>query len=446
MAIDHLEHAICSLGESFKTQELTDLQLIEFARNAKNDEKAKNAREQLVRRHARMVWSVCIRGLVTEADASDAFQATFVVLFEKLNSLSWESDIGGWLYVTATNTVKAKNREVAKQRSNEKPYAAAETMFRSAPCELEIQEKRNEEQQRSATIDKEICRLKDRQRRVVSLCILNGKSTDDVAAILGISPNNVSKIKGRVLEILKTRLAKRGVAISVAGLTAFLANQAATASVPPAIVNPTVQAVLTGVFSTKVTALSQGVLHIMFLAQLKKFAITALVALAMVASIAGVAFAWHRSEEPHAAERNADEQTVRPDAVEAQGKLETKKTPPIARFKDPLSKETVGNELTVSAAYDYSKLPDDRVLVLIVAPSKSPGTVYPQGRPLPRNQAGATRIVYLGTAGDLTAPEAFEVILASVPSNVIKGDASLTADEYEKHAKVYAQAKVTRTR
>ena len=106
---------------------LTDGQLLErFA--AQRGETSELAFATLVERHGPMVLRVCRAILHHEHEAEDAFQATFLVLVRKADSLWVRDSLGPWLYRVAYRIAvrakivsgrrKAAEREVAEMASD----------------------------------------------------------------------------------------------------------------------------------------------------------------------------------------------------------------------------------------------------------------------------------------------------------------------------------------
>jgi RNA polymerase sigma factor (sigma-70 family) len=235
--------------------------------------------EALLKRHGGMVLGVCRRILRNEADAHDAFQATFLVFIRKAATIEPRAMVGNWLYGVAHRTslkAKAMNRQ---RDAKERLGAARRTDLARDEALLELQ----------ALLDQELSRLPDRYRAPVVLCELEGKSLKEAARQLDCPPGTVASRLARGRELLGRRLTKQGLALSGGLLALALAREAAAAVVPTTLHASTVQSALvlaagttaaTGIISANVASLLEGVLKSMLLTKLKSVvAVMAVVAL-----------------------------------------------------------------------------------------------------------------------------------------------------------------------
>src|SRR5262245_54500765 len=94
----------------------TDGQLLEQFL-AQRDE---DAFTTLVQRHGPMVLGVCRRVLRNDADAEDAFQATFLVLVRKAASLAAPELLANWLYQVAHRTALKARGLIARRHGRER--------------------------------------------------------------------------------------------------------------------------------------------------------------------------------------------------------------------------------------------------------------------------------------------------------------------------------------
>src|SRR5262245_35915307 len=120
MATTALGTVLNNLRRSLLRQDkvgLTDGELLECFIGRRDEA----AFEALLCRHGPMVLGVCRRVLRNEADAEDAFQATFLLLVKKATCIRPRGMVGNWLYGVAHSTaLKARamsNKRSAKERA-----------------------------------------------------------------------------------------------------------------------------------------------------------------------------------------------------------------------------------------------------------------------------------------------------------------------------------------
>lgn len=274
---------------------LTDAQLIEdFV--VRRDEASF---EVLVWRHGTMVLNLCQRVLRDSHEAEDAFQATFLVFARKAGSIGKSEAVGCWLYKVAYRVALRVRARAARRNGQEEPVA--ELPGRESMDEVEWRDLR-------PVLDEEIDRLPEKYRAPFVLCYLEGQTNEEAAAQLGCPKGTILSRLSRGRERLRARLARRGLALSAAGLGTVLSQSAAAA--PAALVNATVEAAIpfaagqaaVGLVSASVAALTEGVLQAMFLTKVK-FAAAALLTLAVLAPGAGLVTHMALAERPAAEPR-----------------------------------------------------------------------------------------------------------------------------------------------
>jgi RNA polymerase sigma factor (sigma-70 family) len=258
---------------------MTDGQLLECF-IAERDEAAFEA---LVRRHADMVLGVCRRVVGHAQDAEDAFQATCVVLVRKAATVLPREAVGNWLYGVAYRTALEARARGARLRSREKQVKnMPEMASRAASAAGQAHDWRDLQ----PLLDRELSRLPDKYRLPVVLCDLEGRGREEVSHQLQLAEGTLSSRLSRGRKMLAGRLARRGLAISAGALTVAL-QQASAATAPATLVVSTIQAATmvaagqaaTVAVSASVAALTEGVLHAMFMTKVK----TATVVLMLVA-------------------------------------------------------------------------------------------------------------------------------------------------------------------
>ena len=79
---------------------------------------------ELVKRHGPQVLKVCRRGLPSEHDVEDVFQATFFVLAHKAAAVSWNESVESWLCDVARRLVLHARASAWQRQSRERPITA----------------------------------------------------------------------------------------------------------------------------------------------------------------------------------------------------------------------------------------------------------------------------------------------------------------------------------
>ncbi len=208
----------------------TDGQLLErFATD--RGEAAGLAFAAIVERHGPVVLRACRAILRDEHEAHDAFQATFLVLVKKARSLWVRDSLGPWLHQVACRAARYARSARARRRDHER-RAAAMTPDRAADV--------GDRDDLAEAMHEEVGRLPARYRDAIVLCDLGGGTHEAAARHLGCPVGTVKSRLARGRALLRSRLARRGLAPSAGLLAAESAG--AAMSMPPGLLDATTRA------------------------------------------------------------------------------------------------------------------------------------------------------------------------------------------------------------
>src|SRR5262245_20223690 len=256
----------------------------------------------LVRRHGPLVWGVCRNLLPADADAEDAFQATFLALVRSAGSVRRTEALGAWLHGVAYRVAMKARRSAARRKHRE---AAAAVPEPDAP----VSDASWDELQ--AAVHQEVCRLPDELRLPFVLCGLEGRPQRDAADLLGWKVGTLSARLSQARQRLLDRLARRGVPVGVAAGAAVLGIAGGSAAVPAPIFTKAMAAARApDAVSPIVLSLARGVSQ-MSVTRTKMLIVGALVAGALTTGVGTRFLSTADAQPPTRTEREAEAEQLK---------------------------------------------------------------------------------------------------------------------------------------
>lgn len=183
---------------------------------------------QIVRRHGRVVHSVCRTILGNGHDADDAYQATFLVLIRRAGAVRQPDALASWLCgVAARVSIRAKARR-GRAMGND---TSLDGFPARVPDPAEDALTRDE----SALVVAELGHLPDKYRAPLVLCYLEGQTTEEAAANLNCPVGTFKSRLAKGRDLLRGRLTRRGLALTSMAIAAVLVSSRADAA-PPLVI------------------------------------------------------------------------------------------------------------------------------------------------------------------------------------------------------------------
>ncbi len=205
--------------------------------------------EALVRRHGPLVLNVCLGVLHNSHDADDVFQATFLVLARKADSIRKQDALGSFLYGVAQRIARTVRARAVRRRERERQ--AAKMPSPEPNDDLDRRELR-------ALLCAELEQVAEEYRSALRLFYLEGKSYAETARLLRCPIGTVRSRLARGREALRQRLVGRDPSRATAGVC-----------VPAGLLAATIEAAVRGGASPPVQALAEEALRGLALSKVK---------------------------------------------------------------------------------------------------------------------------------------------------------------------------------
>jgi RNA polymerase sigma-70 factor (ECF subfamily) len=157
--------------------------------------------ELLVRRHNRAVYRACRALLRDDAEAEDAAQEAWVSAFARLSSFEGSARFGTWIVTIALNEARSRLRRRAVRT------AAAAAGWTPEPEAAPGPEREVAMREAARLVEAAVDGLPAAYREVFVLRGVEGLSTEDAAAALGVSEDVVKTRLHRARTLLRDRLA-----------------------------------------------------------------------------------------------------------------------------------------------------------------------------------------------------------------------------------------------
>lgn len=228
---------------------------------------------EIVARHGAVVMAACRRRLSNEQDCLDAFQATFLTLVTKAKWIRQRSSVAGWLQRVAVRV----SLDLRKKNSRRRIVAEPPDVEDGNSMDIET----------TLMIEEELARLPANYRNAIVLCHLEGHTGAEAAKILSVPKNTLNSWVVRGRELLRKRLVKQGIRLSLGGLITSCVSLNGSGKVSAALVQETSHAATLyaagyPLASTTAASLAKATISMMIFNQLTKFCLLSLIAFGML--------------------------------------------------------------------------------------------------------------------------------------------------------------------
>jgi RNA polymerase sigma factor (sigma-70 family) len=266
----------------------------------------------LVQRHGTMVLEVCRSVLRHQQDAEDVFQAAFLVLARKAHTIRKQEALSSWLHGVAYRLALKAKAQASRRRDREQ--TTTDPLSASTIDDLTMRELR-------VILHEEVHRLAEKYRASLLLCYWEGKTRDEAAERLGMSPGAFKKCLERARNLLASRLMRRGLVPSSAFFAMLFTENGVQAALPTVLTKTTAQASVAFVIgktaggSTSAVALAEGVIQAMNMTKWATMILAAIFLGALGTGFGLAAYQVLQGDDPAPANKNVAIAKLQPAAA-----------------------------------------------------------------------------------------------------------------------------------
>ena len=176
-----------------------ELNYIERIRNGET-----NLFSYFVTRYSNSIYSLIVRIVLTNEDAEELTQDSFLTAFKKLDTFKGDCSFSTWLFRIAYNTAISATRKrkivfptVDEAMMDSVPDEAIETFFDGDENEIKLQK-----------LEEAIAKLNVEEKTLITLFYTEDKSVAELARVLDLTPENVKVKLHRVRKKLYVLMTK----------------------------------------------------------------------------------------------------------------------------------------------------------------------------------------------------------------------------------------------
>jgi RNA polymerase sigma factor (sigma-70 family) len=200
---------------------------------------SEDAFKSLLQRHGPMVLSVCSRILRDPQDSEDAFQATFLILATRAQSIRDQGSVASWLHGVALRVASQLRKRTGRRRTEEGRLTEKASQLVDAKATREEDASLDHE-----ALHQEVQTLPRKYREVILLCYLQGITHEAAAQQLRCPVSTVGVRLMRARALLKAKLSRRGISRPGGDVLAPLLLWYSLPPMPDSLVTPTIRLVI----------------------------------------------------------------------------------------------------------------------------------------------------------------------------------------------------------